>query len=68
MKKITAFVAAAVLLSSVSAAVAGGPMVMAEEPTMTVAPGASSSASGMILPLVGLGLVAALAASSSGSH
>ncbi len=62
MKKITAFAAAA-LVASVSVATAGGPVVIVDEPAPVVAenPGTSS---GLLLPLIGLGVVAALVASS----
>ena len=67
MKKITAFVAAATLVGSVSAAMAGGPVIIAQEPVPVVAAAPISSAP-LWLPLGGLALVAAVAASSSGSH
>jgi|266.fasta.fasta_contig_91_42585_length_265_multi_3_in_0_out_0_1 hypothetical protein len=66
MKKITAFAAAA-LVASVTVATAGGPVTIVDEPAPVVETGASSS-SGLLLPLAGLGVVAALVASSSGSH
>jgi hypothetical protein len=65
MKKITAFAAAA-LVASVSVASAGGPVVVVDEPAPVVAADAGSS-SGLLLPLIGLGVVAALVASSDGS-
>jgi|GEM_PF-1238037 len=66
MKKITALVAAATLIASVSAVSAGGPVVVAEEPVPVVAAAPVSSAP-IWLPLAGLALVAAVAASSSGN-
>ena len=66
MKKITAFVAAATLVGSVSAAIAGGPVVIAAEPVPVVA-AAPVSSGGIWLPLAGLALIAAVAASSSGN-
>jgi len=66
MKKITAFVAAATLVGSVSAAIAGGPVVISADPVPVVAV-APVSSGGIWLPLAGLALVAAVAASSSGN-
>ena len=66
MKKITAFVAAATLVGSVSAAIAGGPVVISADPVPVVA-AAPVSSGGIWLPLAGLALVAAVAASSSGN-
>lgn len=63
MKKFA--IAAAALAVSVTAATAGGPVVVAEEPAPVVA-AAPVSSTGIWLPLAGLALVAALAASSSG--
>jgi hypothetical protein len=65
MKKIVAITAAA-LLASVTVATAGGPVVVMEEPVPVVAETAGSS-TGLWLPLIGLGVVAALVASSDGS-
>jgi len=67
MKKIAAIVATATLVGSVSAAMAGGPVIIAQEPVPVVAAAPISSAP-LWLPLGGLALVAAVAASSSGSH
>lgn len=67
MKKITAFLTAAVLVSSASVATAGGPVIVYQEPTPIVA-AAPVSSTGIWLPLLGIALVAAAAASSSGSH
>jgi hypothetical protein len=66
MKKITAFAAAA-LVASVTVATAGGPVVVIDEPAPVIAE-APGSSSGLLLPLLGLGVVGALVASSSGSH
>ncbi|MDP3960000.1 MAG: hypothetical protein Q8Q26_08060 [Pseudorhodobacter sp.] len=66
MKKITAFVAAATLVASVSAASAGGPVVIYQDPVPVVA-AAPVSSGGIWLPLAALALVAAVAASSSGN-
>lgn len=66
MKMITAFTAAASLVASVSVASAGGPVVVFEEPVPVVA-AAPVSSGGIWLPLLGLALVAAVAASSSGN-
>lgn len=62
MKKITAFAAAA-LVASVTVATAGGPVVIIDEPTPIVA-AAPGTSSGILLPLLGLGIVALLVASS----
>ena len=64
MKKFAAIALVASLAST--AAFAGGPVVVAEEPVVAVA-GPSSSAPGIVLPLIGLAAVVALASSSSGS-
>jgi len=66
MKMITAFTAAASLVVSVSVASAGGPVVVYEDPAPVVA-AAPVSSGGIWLPLAGLALVAAVAASSSGN-
>lgn len=60
MKKFAAIALVASLAST--AAFAGGPVVVAEEPVVAVA-GPSSSAPGIVLPLIGLAAVAALASS-----
>lgn len=67
MKKITAFVAAAVLVSSVSAALAGGPVIVAQEPVPVVAAAPVSSV-GAWVPLLVIGVVAVAAVASSGNH
>ncbi len=64
MKKFA--IAAAALLASVSVASAGGPVVVEADPVPEVVAGPGSS-SGLLLPLLGLGVVAALVASSDDS-
>ncbi|GGW25709.1 hypothetical protein GCM10011452_12000 [Gemmobacter lanyuensis] len=70
MKKLAALVAVASLAST--AAFAGGPVVVAEEPApaVAVAPASSGSLGGgaVLAGLAGLALVAALVANDSGDH